>query len=903
MKYPTFALRLWLLACAAPLLAQTPTPSSPSPANKDGVVTLSPFEVNTERDTGYQAFSSLAGGRIDTALDRTAAAITVLTREFLDDIAANNFVDAAVWSPNSFLVAPTSDFSDYRVDFRSANTGSSPSVNYFGFSHTMDSYSTERLEFARGPNSILFGQGNLSGIATVNLKQPRFRNFGQVQFRVDDLENIRASVDLNRQFHHGRAAVRVAALYQDGERWRKPSVDDRQGLFVAAAVKIGESAAIRFEAEWGHQERSWGDQNFFDNASAWNGTPYTGDGTTAVPANNGMAAIPTTADYWVFNPSRPERGVLNYRGFARSTGNAANLTLIPGSRPYVPNFPHLPSRDFDIQPPNNLTKSDYYFTTLYLEKRFSRSFFVQLSVNRRYRDLSREGALWVGTLRRDPNTLLPNGQANPDFGKFYVDGEPTIQRQWDDPRDHRLLATYQFQNSWMQHRISAYASHQRGHFRLTNDRLVRADNPTTPSPTSGANFIQQRYYLDNSRDIPYAFSPGELPRFNARRYRNNINDTGSKGMTMQVAGVSNYFDGRVNTILGYRRDDTDRFTISATPDPVHGALTLTRREFGEAVNTPSAGIVVYPIPQIGPFFNYSEAFSGIPLGSPLINSQTQPDAPRGNTREYGFHYKLFGERMQGTVRRYDSISKGRIVNAPGLTNINNLWNTIGQTASVETGTPRDSQAVTSTGYEFELIANFTRSWRTSFNYSVPKSKQADSFPETKAYRARHLATWEAAARNNPAIANAVNTQLQGLNTAIEAGNDGREQNTGLKYRANIYSSYDFREGTLRGFGFGGGANFYGDQIAGNVLSQPYNYIYSKSYYLATMHLSYANKLRNVRYKVQLNISNLFANDKLIYTSVARYTAPAGSGGITGDYFAGFRFVDPRKFTLTTTFDF
>src|SRR5688572_26991191 len=127
------------LALLAPtLLAQSAASASSTAAaaaNKDAVVTLSPFEVNTDRDTGYQAVSSLAGGRIDTALDRTPAAISILTREFLDDIAANNFVDAAVWSPNSFLVAPTSDFSDYRVDFRSANTGSSPSVNYFGFSH------------------------------------------------------------------------------------------------------------------------------------------------------------------------------------------------------------------------------------------------------------------------------------------------------------------------------------------------------------------------------------------------------------------------------------------------------------------------------------------------------------------------------------------------------------------------------------------------------------------------------------------------------------------------------------------------------------------------------------------------------------------------------------------------
>ncbi|MES2692642.1 MAG: hypothetical protein V4773_04155, partial [Verrucomicrobiota bacterium] len=816
----------------------------------------------------------------------------------LDDIAANNFVDAAVWSPNSFLVAPTSDFSDYRVDFRSANTGSSPSVNYFGFSHTMDSYSIERLEFARGPNSILFGQGNLSGIATVNLKQPRFRNFGQVQFRFDDLENIRTSVDINRQLFAGKAAVRVAALYQEGERWRKPSVDDRQGLFAAAAVKIGASAAIRFEAEWGHQERSWGDQNFFDNASAWNGTPYTGNGTTAVPANNGMAAIPTTADYWIFDPARPERGLLNYRGFARSSGNAPNLTLIPGGRSYVPNFPLLPSRDYDIQPPNNLTKSDYYFTTLYLEKRFSRALFVQLAINRRYRDLSREGALWVGALRRDPNTLLPNGQANPDFGKFYVDGEPSIQRQWDDPRDFRALGTYVYENTWMQHRVSAYASLQRGHFRLTNDRLVLTDNVTAPFPTSGSTFIQQRYYLDNSRDIPYVFEPSAIRGRGVRRYRNNINDTGSKGMTMQGSVVSTYFQGKVNTILGLRRDDTDRFTVSAAADPT-GELILTRREFGEAVNTPAASIVVYPIPQIGPYFNFSESFSGIPIGSPLLNSLQQPDAPRGNSKEYGFHYKLFGERMQGSVRRYDSISKGRILNAPGVTNINNIWNALGQTANVETGTPRDTQALRSTGYEFELIANFTRSWRTSFNYAIPKSEQTDSFPETKAYRERFLAQWQAAAATNTTIA----AQLQALNTAIEAGNDGREQNTALKYRANLYSSYDFREGSLRGFGFGGGANVYGDQIAGNALNQPYNYIYSKGYYVATAHLAYAGKVQNIRYKVQLNVSNLFDNDKLIYTSVARYTAPAGSAGVTGDYFAGYRFVEPRKFTLTTTFDF
>lgn len=903
MKTPATPAAFFLLLAGstAAILAQSaPSSRSTSGGTSDSeVITLSPFEVNTDRDTGYQAASTLAGGRIETSLDRTPAAISILTREFLDDIAANNFTDAAVWSPNSFLVAPTSDFSDYRVDFRSTNQAGNPSVNYFGFGQTMDSYSTERIEFSRGPNSVLFGEGNLSGIATVTLKQPRLRNFGQMQMRFDDLENLRFQADLNRQLVAGKLAARIAMLWQDGERWRKPSREDRAGMFLSGLWKINDSTALRWEGELGKQTRSWGDQLFYDNASAWNGTPYTGNGTTPVPANNGMAAIPTAADYWVYNPARPERGVLNYRGYARSTGNASNLPLIPGGRSYVPNFPLLPADDFDIQPPNNLTKTDYYFTTLYLEKRFSRSFFMQFSTNRRYREVSREGALWVGALRRDPNTFLPNGQTNPDFGKFYVDGEPTIQRQWSDPRDYRVLATYRYENSWMQQRISGYVAYQRNLFRLTNERLVRTNNPTTPSPTSGTNFIQQRYYLERSAGLPYEFDPTRLSGIAARRYRNNQSETGSEGFTYQLAAVSNYFDGKLNTILGLRRDDTDRLTVSATADPVTGELRLARRDFGEAATTPTAGVVWYPIPQVGPFFNWSESFSGLPLGDPLLFSRQQPDVPRGESKEYGIYFKLLRDRVQGSARYYDSIQTGRIVNAPGISNINNIWNAMGQTGNTITGTPRDTQQLVSTGYEFELIANFTRSWRTTFNYAVPKSEQNGSFPETKAYRAAHLTEWQAAAANS----NTVATQLTALNSAIEAGNDGREQNTALRYRANIYSAYDFREGTLRGLGFGLGANVYGDQIAGNALNQPFNYIYNERYYLLSGHLAYSAKWQGMRYKIQLNVSNILDSHRLIYTAVARYTAAASSGGVTGDYFAGYRWYDPRKFTLTTTLDF
>ena len=64
-------------------VAVTPTePAAP-------VVKLSPFVVDSTSDRGYQATSTLAGNRIKTDLKDVAASVTVLTKEFMDDLGAN----------------------------------------------------------------------------------------------------------------------------------------------------------------------------------------------------------------------------------------------------------------------------------------------------------------------------------------------------------------------------------------------------------------------------------------------------------------------------------------------------------------------------------------------------------------------------------------------------------------------------------------------------------------------------------------------------------------------------------------------------------------------------------------------------------------------------------------------
>lgn len=104
---------LLVLANVPPLFAQesgggneqsTATPVVPQPTepneDKGSILELSPFEVVSGKDSGYVATSSLSGGRLATDLDKTPAAVSVITRELLDDLGVFNTQQTLQWTTN-----------------------------------------------------------------------------------------------------------------------------------------------------------------------------------------------------------------------------------------------------------------------------------------------------------------------------------------------------------------------------------------------------------------------------------------------------------------------------------------------------------------------------------------------------------------------------------------------------------------------------------------------------------------------------------------------------------------------------------------------------------------------------------------------------------------------------------
>jgi outer membrane receptor for monomeric catechols len=96
MRFPMHGLT-GLAACAIAVAASR----AQSTASSDEVVTLSPFQVTSEGDTGYRAANSLEGSRLNTPLRDTPGSISVFTKDFLDDIAATDLRDILRYDVNS----------------------------------------------------------------------------------------------------------------------------------------------------------------------------------------------------------------------------------------------------------------------------------------------------------------------------------------------------------------------------------------------------------------------------------------------------------------------------------------------------------------------------------------------------------------------------------------------------------------------------------------------------------------------------------------------------------------------------------------------------------------------------------------------------------------------------------
>jgi iron complex outermembrane recepter protein len=595
-----------------------PAPTTTTPPAED-IITLNPFQVTAGDDTGYRANNTLDGSRLNTPLRDTPGAISVFTKELLDDLAATDLTDLIRYDVNSEESHQDAEFSGVgnqagNIGEGTGSTGNASawrtrglvgSVSLDGFRAIgrTDTYNVESAGSTRGPNAILFGTGAAGGVLNLRTKNANpVRNANLVEFKVGENSTRRAVLDVNRALIEDRLALRVMGMFEEKGSHQPHQYADKQGATIAAQYRFSKDTLFKVSYEdtrtKGVSGRKWPHLDsvtlFLQELNAgrvvWSPARerYETPAGAVVGAAAGVANLsPRTVLVY-----GPELGAPMLWEGTSPTANRVTLSsatsIFTGPKPVVPES-IIPSGRVTSTGGAEYGEVEFTNLTVTFNHRLFDRLFVELAYNQS--DRSSDAIIAQNPeLRADLNYRLPGGALNPYFfgnGYYFSQGSYLRNIRGNDNETFRASLSYQLDlgRRWGQHRFAVMAERHINNEFFNRVREVWAGAPYGGLPEAAANQVSHRRYFRidgplanytpgwNAEGVfksvsqPSAVVPGRSvtttwvpPNF--RGFDDEIT-TDSQLLVMQ-----NYlFDRRLVTTLGLRFDQIDTFGPGSVRDP------------------------------------------------------------------------------------------------------------------------------------------------------------------------------------------------------------------------------------------------------------------------------------------------------------------------------------------------
>lgn len=226
--------------------------------------TLRPINVSGERIEdptgpvdGYVAGTSQAGTKTNTPIAEIPQAISVVTRDQMQDQGVTSVQEALRYTVG---VGAEQFGLDSRGDWQSVR-GGDPIIfldgmqKSFGFyqSPRTEPYLLERIEVIRGPSSVLYGQGNVGGLINLSTKRPRETQSTELKLQVGNHARKQAAIDSTGTLNDdGTLLYRFIALGRDSETQVKQVKDDR--VMIAPSITWRPSESTEWTVMALHQK-------------------------------------------------------------------------------------------------------------------------------------------------------------------------------------------------------------------------------------------------------------------------------------------------------------------------------------------------------------------------------------------------------------------------------------------------------------------------------------------------------------------------------------------------------------------------------------------------------------------------------------------------------------------------
>lgn len=1036
-------------------------PTVAAPAKE--VVELSPFTVNATLDRGFVAASALAGGRLSTDLRNTPAAYSVLTRDFIDALSLTSLTAAQQWTTGFNEIEDDGRQNQFGDGERGRRTfrgvaSNQQQIEFFPAFYDYDSYNLERFDFARGPNSILFGSGSMGGTANGLYKRAQFnRQFGEVRATASSWNSQRWTIDFN-QPAGDRLAFRFNGLLENNNGWRNSEYFDKKAATLTLSAKPWKGGNFRLTGEKGSYQRNASLTGLHDRFSGWDGvTTYSAPVNTPPAEDNARGISRIGPNAFSYSPGLMGDAIVDYNGWAitqggnQSPGVPIGGQLVVGSSGNYRDQPILgginwPSFAFD----NALRGSKFYLPDWELtpahsgpsweshhhnviaafDQQIGRHLFVGVSANNSQSLIGTDFTVVRGlnNVTIDINSVLPDGSANPYFLTPFMETTRDFDTVERKSTNYRANAAIVFNETrFGSFRLNLEAGSNDSTFQRVKYRMEIMD-PSVPARDWINQLVRMRYYWGGPITLP---PPGlmnvKVPLSGVSRQlpvgfvidAGRPNDTAIVSDNFKYAQAAlgaSFFKERLHLLGAVRRDDyesvtdqmvlrgdqpngwngtdiiyrpqapEDYFSLTYIPKDAAGNPTGPRAEalarprtnnvrqpqyandrfrddyslpvLSGTVDTFSTGAVVHVLKWASVFGNYAETWSP-PAGELQLDGERF--VPLTSTGwDAGMRFSFLGDRIVLTTTRYESeqigLPRGTGTNG-GLANaLGNLFNALANTNVLNDLSPTgmntrgmqtvpgnyfDSANRASDGYEFELVANITPSWRVSANFAKQNAVELDAYSDTRAYVIANDALFKniladagvsvvnGIAVLNPGVSSLNSPDAQGSANAYNQMNEIVRNLTAAPQKVarlvestgNLFTDYTFRNGRLKNLRLGAGVNYRGKEVIGyrggdtiatgatTAADDPSvdatTPVYRKPYSLVTAVVGYSFKLRDkMTVRLDFRVSNLLGEDMLLYYSTV--LRPPG-GDITNPSRVAtpsqYSFIVPRKFDLTATLSF
>jgi catecholate siderophore receptor len=238
--------------------ASAAPPASPTDSEKsvEGVALaqVEPILVTGQRGT-YGVRETRSATKTDTRIIDIPQALTVISEKQVEDQALRSVSELLYFVPGA--TPGTGEANRDQFTLRGNNTtadlfidGIRDDAQYF-----RDFYNVERVEVLKGPNAMIFGRGGGGGVVNRVIKRSTLGTFREGLLSSDSYGGFRGAVDFDQALGNG-VGVRVNALYEDGDSFRRHVDLERYGINPTVGFQVGSSTRIDLGYEYFHDRRT-----------------------------------------------------------------------------------------------------------------------------------------------------------------------------------------------------------------------------------------------------------------------------------------------------------------------------------------------------------------------------------------------------------------------------------------------------------------------------------------------------------------------------------------------------------------------------------------------------------------------------------------------------------------------